>query len=85
VRGAVGRIRGRINTLRTITSIPFIIKPAGDKCILANPVFLMGYPMGILRIGIYDTGRGRSEVGFEHDLSSKEFRISTYHVEIKRI
>ena len=91
MRSAVGKTRGQKNTTLIMILIPYRsilpAHPAGDKFILANAVILIRYrcPMGIIRIGIYNMDRGRTEIGFENDLAPKKFRISTYQVEIKRI
>ena len=79
-------MRGRIYT--TLISFPsestIFVYPGGDKCILANPVFLKDSPMGNKRISIYDMERDGAKVRLEHDLACMKFRILTYHVEIKR-
>ena len=65
-----------------------MVIPASDKGILANPVVFKEFVAGLMRRefrGIYDMERGSTEVGFEHDLESMKFKISTYHVEIKRM
>ena len=82
MRGAIGsHIYTTLISILSTTSVSRV----EDKCILTNPVISKVCPRGNMWIGIYNTERGRTEVGFEHDLATMKFRILTYHVEIKRI
>ena len=57
-----------------------IITPAGDKGILADPVFIKEYTTVIMRSefrGFHDMERGCAEVGFDHDFEPMKFGILT--------
>ena len=57
-----------------------IVKPAGNKGILANPVIFKECINEIMKSGFrdkYDIERGSTEVGFEQDLEPMKFGILT--------
>ena len=78
--------RGDVNLM--YTPLTTCVKPVGDKGILANPIIVKEYVViDIMRyrfMGISDTERGSTEVGFENHLEPVKFGFLTHHVEIKR-
>ena len=79
LRDGIGKTSGRWSGIYT-PIVQVIVKPAGDKGILANPVIIKEYMIEIMKSllrDIYDMERGSAEVGFEHDLESVKFGILT--------